>query len=98
MKPYAFHSQAAAEYAEAIEHYANIETELGERFAAEVDGLIEAVACDPQRYPQWNPPARRHFSDVFPYAVIYRDEPERVWILAVMHMSRHPDYWKERLR
>ncbi|MDD2708052.1 MAG: type II toxin-antitoxin system RelE/ParE family toxin [Verrucomicrobiae bacterium] len=97
MKPCTFHSQAAVEYAEAIERYAAIRTELGERFVSEVDGLLQDIAVNPRRYPHWNPPHRRHFSEVFPYAIIYRDEPDRVWILAVMHMSRHPDYWKERV-
>jgi hypothetical protein len=33
----------------------------------------------------------------FPYVVVYLDEPERVWIVAVMHAKRRPGYWRERL-
>jgi hypothetical protein len=29
--------------------------------------------------------------------VLYVDQPERVLIIAVMHMKRRPGYWKERL-
>jgi hypothetical protein len=29
--------------------------------------------------------------------VIYLDQPERVWIVAVMHFKRKPGYWKQRL-
>jgi len=32
----------------------------------------------------------------FPYGVLYSIEPDRVYILAVMHLHRHPDYWKSR--
>ena len=40
---------------------------------------------------------RRHFSDVFPYAILYMDQPDRILIMAVMHMKRQPGYWKKRL-
>jgi len=33
----------------------------------------------------------------FPYAVIYFVHDDVIYVLAVMHLSRHPDYWRERL-
>jgi len=36
-------------------------------------------------------------ADDFPYALLYLDEPDRVWIVAVMPLKRDPDYWKHRL-
>ena len=45
----------------------------------------------------FDPPARRHFSAAFPYAVIYVEKPDSVWIVAVMHTKRQPGYWRERL-
>lgn len=97
MKPHAFHPEAAAEYAEAASYYAQIHPELGGRFYDEMDRLIQNVRREPQRFRQFEPPARRHFSTVFPYAVIYVEQPDRIWILAMMHMKRRPDYWKRRL-
>jgi hypothetical protein len=32
----------------------------------------------------------------FPYALIYEDFPDRVWIAAVAHYSRRPGYWSHR--
>ncbi|MBI4026729.1 MAG: type II toxin-antitoxin system RelE/ParE family toxin [Verrucomicrobia bacterium] len=72
--------------------------ELGQRFEMEIDELIQIICRDPRRYRQYDPPMRRHFSKTFPYAVIYLEEAERILIFAVMHMSRRPGYWKERLR
>ena len=46
----------------------------------------------------FDPLIRRHFSDVFPYAVIYVDQPDRVPIIAVMHMKRRPGYWRKRFQ
>jgi toxin ParE1/3/4 len=96
VKPHVFHPEAEAEYAEAAGFYARIGPELGGRFFDEIERLIQDVRHQPDRFRAFDPPARRHFSDVFPYAVIYLDQPERVWIVAVMHFKRKPGYWKQR--
>ena len=96
MKPYVFHPEAAEEYTEAARYYVSISPELGGRFFDEIERVIQDVHHQPERFRVFDPPARRHFSDVFPYAVIYLDQPERVWIVAVMHFKRKPGYWKQR--
>jgi len=40
---------------------------------------------------------RRYLRD-FPYTLIYKPKEDAVYILAVAHQSRHPDYWKERIK
>ena len=97
MKPHAFHPEAAEEYAEAAAYYARISPALGGRFYDEIERLIEDIRRYPDCFRVLDPPARRHFSDVFPYAVIYLEQPDRVWIVAVMHFKRRPEYWKLRL-
>jgi hypothetical protein len=39
----------------------------------------------------------RVFVEAFPYSVVYSEEPTRLFIVAVAHFRRHPDYWKHRL-
>jgi plasmid stabilization system protein ParE len=41
---------------------------------------------------------RRRLIGRFPYAILYSDEGQTVYILAVMHLRRDPDYWKSRLK
>jgi hypothetical protein len=33
----------------------------------------------------------------FSRSIIYRDEDGVVYVVAVMHQRRHPDYWKSRV-
>jgi toxin ParE1/3/4 len=40
---------------------------------------------------------RRYLADDFPFAILYLDEVDAVWIVAIMHLKRHPDYWQHRL-
>jgi len=78
------------EYADAAHYYVRISPALAARFYGEIERLIGDICREPSRFRRFDPPARRHFSDVFPYAVIYVEQPERVLILAVMHMQRRP--------
>jgi hypothetical protein len=97
VKPHYFHPAAAEEYTAAAQYYAKIHPELGGRFYDEIEGLIETVCRQPDLFRIFDPPARRHFSTVFPYAVIYLDQPDRVWVVAVMDCRKRPGYWKQRL-
>ena len=97
MKRAVFHPEASQEYLQAIEYYAAINPELGERFDAEIQHMVEEVSRDPQRLFRFHPPAQRALAHKFPYSVVYLNQPDRVWIVAVMHMKRRPGYWRKRL-
>jgi plasmid stabilization system protein ParE len=96
VKAHAFHPEADEEYTEAARYYTRINAELGGRFYDEIERLIGEIRRQPGRFRLFDPPIRRHFSNVFPYAVLYVDQPDRVLIVTVMHMKRRPGYWKHR--
>ncbi len=97
MKANAFHPEAGEEYARAAEYYTRINPELGAQFHDEIERLILDLRRLPERFRMFDPPVRRHFSELFPYAVLYVDQPDRVIIIAIMHMKRRPGYWRKRL-
>jgi len=33
----------------------------------------------------------------FPFRIVYELQPDRIWIVAVAHLSRRPGYWARRL-
>jgi len=39
---------------------------------------------------------KRNDVKIIENGIIYRNEPERIYILAVMHLRREPGYWKDR--
>jgi hypothetical protein len=91
------HFAADEEFAEAVRYYTEIDPALGLRFYHEMERLIRDVCIHPELFRQFDPPARRHFSPEFPYAVIYIMKSDYVWIVAIMHMKRQPGYWHKRL-
>ena len=40
---------------------------------------------------------RRYNIPGFSHALIYRQRAHEVYVIAVMHQKRHPDYWKHRI-
>jgi len=96
MKPHGFHPEALEEYAEAAAYYAKINPGLGGRFYDEIERLIGEACRAPRLYRRIRGPVRRHFSAVFPFAILYEDKPGHIRIVAVMPMHRDPDYWLHR--
>jgi plasmid stabilization system protein ParE len=97
VKPHAFHPEADAEYAEAARFYTEIQPELGGRFFDEIESAIATVCAHPRQFHEFEPPVRRCLARRFPYAIVYLEEPDQVWIVAVMHLHRQPGYWHGRL-
>lgn len=91
------HPEADEEFAAAVRYYSEISPELGLRFYHEMERLFREASLDPERFRKFDPPARRHFSHDFPYAIIFVEKPDKLRVVAVMHMKRRPGYWRERL-
>lgn len=94
---FVLHPEADEEFADAVHYYSEISPELGARFYHEMERLIREICSNPVRFRKFDPPARRHFSRDFPYAVIFMEKTETIWIVAIMHMKRCPGYWHERI-
>jgi toxin ParE1/3/4 len=80
-----------------FDNYTEISPALGVRFYREMERLFGQIQSEPERFRKFDPPARRHFSRDFPYAIIFLEKPGHLWIVAVMHVRRRPGYWRERL-
>jgi len=92
-----FHPDAAEELGKAVDHYDGAEPGLGQDFALEVHAAVQRVASFPTAWPVLDGDIRRCMTNRFPYGVLFAVEPDKILILAVMHLHRHPDYWKNRL-
>ena len=94
---YDLHPAALEEYLEAALWYANRDQNVALRFIACVEDAIDRVVESPQRWRVMEEDVRRCLTHVFPYAILYTIENDFILIVAVMHASREPGYWKERI-
>ena len=94
---YEFHPEALEEYRQAALWYAEREPELGLQFIGSVEDAIKRVVDAPSRWRVIDEDVRRCLTRVFPYAILYTIEADFLLIVAVMHCSREPGYWKQRV-
>lgn len=98
MKPVAYHRLAASELIESAKFYERRNPTLGHAFLSTVEATVPKI----QRNPEHGTPGRRGTRSWktrrFPFRIIYLEQADRFWIVAVAHLSRRPDYWLRRLR
>ena len=89
------HAEAAAEFDAAVFRYENERSGLGAAFFAEVLRGIATVEASPATWAflRKSTGVRRFLLTRFPYALLYRIEPEAIHLLAVAHTKRLPGYW-----
>jgi toxin ParE1/3/4 len=93
---YVFHPEALAEYSDTVRYYAQKRTELAQAFINSVEDAIFRIREAPDRYAAIDDHIRRCLTRKFPHAILYTIEEDCILILAVMHCSRQPGYWKSR--
>jgi toxin ParE1/3/4 len=93
---YVFHPQALTEYAEAVQYYAEQRSEAAQAFIDAIENTVYRIREAPTRWPLIEGKVRRCLTRKFPYAILYKTQPDHILILAVMHTSREPGYWKDR--
>ena len=94
---YSFHPEAELEFNQAIDYYEDCAEGLGYDFAVEVYSAIERIISYPKAWSIMAEDVRRCMTRRFPYGILYIEESENIFILAVMHLHRDPDYWKRRI-
>ncbi|NCD26940.1 MAG: type II toxin-antitoxin system RelE/ParE family toxin [Deltaproteobacteria bacterium] len=91
-----FHPEAEAEFLDAIEYYESLESGLGYDFAIEVRAAIQRAEAFPLAWTSLDGEVRRSLVRRFPFGVVYAEDSADLFILAVMHLHRAPDTWKNR--
>lgn len=91
------HPEARLEFLSSVQHYTSIQPALGERFTGSVEAALEFISQTPKLSTEIEQDIRRKLTRVFPYALLYTIEPDRILVLAVMHCHQQPGYWRSRL-
>jgi plasmid stabilization system protein ParE len=91
-----FVPEAREEFLDAISHYEDSRSGLGERFKEEADRCILWIAEHPELYRMRPAGYRRINLRVFPYYIPFITRGTTLWILAVAHGARKPEYWVRR--
>ncbi len=92
-----FHPDISQEVREGYLWYESKSVGLGEDFLNELESAFNIILELPDTWPIISSSFRRYLLKRFPYGVIYKVEKNRIYIVAVMHLSRKPYYWLSRI-
>ena len=91
-----FSKYARQELDDATQHYEIEYQGLGKRFRDEVRKAAKRISEYPEAWSVERGEVRKCILHKFPYKLLYSIESNHVFIIAVAHQHRRPDYWVER--
>jgi plasmid stabilization system protein ParE len=92
-----FHPAARRELDDALNWYLDRSPRASERLAIAIDRAVENISDDQMRFPVIGRNLRSCSVDRFPYALVFRIESDKIYVIAVAHAKRRPSYWKDRI-
>lgn len=97
MKPCQLSHPATAELTHAIRWYEQQRTGLGAEVLDAITETIDLIRTHPEiGVPRsTRRPSRQLHANRFPYNVVYRIRDNDIYVVAVAHTSRRPNYWKD---
>ncbi len=89
-------SEARLELMDAVAYFEEQQVGLGKRLWIEVDRHVMWIA-ENSELPRLRPGGYRRVNlRIFPYYIAYIIRGAKIWILAIAHVHRTPEYWAER--
>jgi plasmid stabilization system protein ParE len=91
-----FLREANQEFLAAVAYYESRQPGLGQRFEEEVDRAVHWLVHNPQACALRRGLYRRLNLHIFPYYIAYVIRSSTLWIVAIAHARRRPEYWINR--
>jgi toxin ParE1/3/4 len=97
VKPVILHTDAEAEFREAAAYYERQRAGLGRELRHVVESAVGRIRATPNAFSTHGKSGlRKCFVHRFPYTIFFIELDAFIWIAAIAHHKRRPDYWKGR--
>jgi toxin ParE1/3/4 len=97
VKPVIIHSEAIEELDGAVAYYEDQKVGLGFNFLVEVEQALGKIQQNPNLGVVYKVTGlRRYVIQRFPFLIFYAELEEYIWVVAIVHGKRRPDYWRRR--
>lgn len=94
-----FRKEALQDILEAISWYEFQVEGLGDEFFISLENIKHLIEQNPLQFPQKYKGIRKALISKFPYIIYYKtEEPNKVLVLAVLHMKRGPQSVKKKIK
>ena len=92
-----FDKLAQLELEDASEYYELEVPGLGVQFREEIKRGISRIREYPDAWAKEKGDVRRYLLYRFPYKILYSIEKNYIYVIAIAHCHRRPDYWVDRI-
>lgn len=92
-----FSPEAKLELEEAERYYNRQEPGLGEHLRKEIASALPLIRAWPLACPTEQGDIRRLTLSRFPHKLLYSVEADHLYVIAIAHQHREPDFWIGRL-
>jgi plasmid stabilization system protein ParE len=96
-KQIVFHPDVAEDIKGAYLWYEKQLQGLGDRFLLELEDGYSAIINFPNSWANSQYGFKRYILNKFPFSIIYKIINNQIMIISVMHNSRKPNYWQDRV-
>lgn len=94
---YSLHPEAEEDLRAAARYYRECAgVGVAQALLAEFERSIALILRHPRIGAHWLDARRRFHLRHFPFSIVYSLKQDEIRILAIMHQSRRPGYWRER--
>lgn len=88
---------AEVDMAEAVDWYEGHRPSLGAEFVSDAQQVLQNLLERPLTFPIVEQVVRRALMKRFPYSIYFVVEQDGVTVIAVLHGSRDPRRWRDRM-
>lgn len=97
MKPLRSHREAREEIREAVRYHEKAGRGSGKKVRQAMESALQRIKQSPRAFPRYGDSAfRKCVLSKFRYTIFFAELDDCVWVAAVAHQSRQPDYWMDR--
>jgi toxin ParE2 len=89
---------AQIELDETVDYYNTESPGLGNEFLIDIMKTIDRIRLFPDAWRPFTENTRRCQLRRFPYGLVYHASETEIVIIAVAHLHRKPNYWKDRIK
>lgn len=97
MIPVTFLHEAKLDLLDSIEYYDKKSFGLGLDFEKEIKISVGQIKKHPKLWMKREDDTRRCLLRRFPFSIVYMYFENHIWIVAIAHHKRKPNYWKHRM-
>lgn len=92
-----FHPEVYEDIKESYDWYENQILGLGDKFIEDLENGYVSIENFPNTWANFQYGFKRYILNKFPYSILYKQNNNIIYIIAIMHNSRKPNFWMNRL-